>query len=334
MIPRAALRAVRFSPPRAVTRHCIPPIASTSQWIRHYANNNRPPQKPDQGTKINNGKSESPVNPKQQPEFDAEATPERNTAPTTEQPPEQPQKPLPDLRQGIPSTFEAEFLRDSANGKAGAKPDDHHNITEDPEREPSPGGAGGREGGELPKSAYETSTDRRRNRLANYGYIGTAVFGIISAVYLGRDWDSEEEEKAHPEAPSGWGVGLMYGRARARLNSQMGYYTEPTFPKLLPDVDPAPPLTLVLSLEDLLVHSEWTAQHGWRTAKRPGVDYFLRYLTQYYELVIFTSVRSMDADPVIRKLDPFGVVQWPLFREATRYEKGEYIKVAWIPPKF
>ena len=120
---------------------------------------------------------------------------------------------------------------------------------------------------------------------------------------------------------------LMYDRARARLSSQMGYYTEPTFPKLLPDLDPAPPYTLVLSLEDLLVHSEWTREHGWRTAKRPGVDYFLRYLSQYYELVIFTSLPSTSADPVIRKLDPFRVVMWPLFREATRYEKGEYIKV-------
>ena len=85
-------------------------------------------------------------------------------------------------------------------------------------------------------------------------------------------------------------------------------------------------MTLVLSLEDLLVHSEWSTKHGWRTAKRPGVDYFLRYLSQYYELVIFTTVRSTDADPIIRKLDPFRIVMWPLYREATRYENGEYVK--------
>ena len=30
-------------------------------------------------------------------------------------------------------------------------------------------------------------------------------------------------------------------------------------------------------------------QHGWRTAKRPGVDYFLAYLSQFYEVVIFTT---------------------------------------------
>lgn len=79
--------------------------------------------------------------------------------------------------------------------------------------------------------------------------------------------------------------------------------------------------------EDLLVHSEWTREHGWRVAKRPGVDYFLRYLNQYYELVLFTSVPSMMADQVLRKLDPFRIIRWPLFREATKYKDGEYVKV-------
>lgn len=44
------------------------------------------------------------------------------------------------------------------------------------------------------------------------------------------------------------------------------------------------PYTLILDLEGLLVHAEWTREHGWRTAKRPGVDYFLLYLSQFYEV--------------------------------------------------
>jgi import inner membrane translocase subunit TIM50 len=129
----------------------------------------------------------------------------------------------------------------------------------------------------------------------------------------------------------------MYARAVARINGQKAYYTEPTFQKLLPDKDKipggVPELTLVLSLEDLLLHSEWSTKHGYRLAKRPGLDYFLRYLSSQYELVIFTTVKNMDADPIIRKLDPFRLVMWPLFREATRFEKGEYIKVRHsLPP--
>lgn len=58
----------------------------------------------------------------------------------------------------------------------------------------------------------------------------------------------------------------------------------------------------------MLVHSSWDVsscapsraetvadpfglqiEHGWRTAKRPGADYFLAYLSQFYEIVLFTT---------------------------------------------
>jgi len=331
MLPRAAFRALRTRPATSVPRTTAP-LAATSpaRWARSYADTKKPNDK----TNTFN-ENTKPVSPDTQPEFDTQATPEQNTAPETEpsapkeQEPQQPQKPLPDLRYGIPSTFGEEFLGQKGQAEHEAQAGHKHehnpnNITEDPDREPLPGS--GRESGELPKSAYETSTDRRRNRVANWGYASFGVFSILGALYLGRDWESEEERAAHPDAPAGWTPSAIYARAHARLNGQVSYYTEPTFPKLLPDMDPAPPMTLVLSLEDLLVHSEWTTKNGWRTAKRPGVDYFLRYLSQYYELVIFTTARSTDADPIIRKLDPFRIVMWPLFREATRYEKGEYIK--------
>ncbi|EDU43687.1 FCP1 TFIIF-interacting CTD phosphatase including NLI-interacting factor [Pyrenophora tritici-repentis] len=316
-----------------------------------------------------NKTSPNPTSPSEQPEFDSAAAPERNTTPsqpsrpvesatqaskdagsdaamgeqaemsgpkspaentdpTTESPEsQQPQKPLPDLRYGIPSTFAEEHAE--ASGKAKRDPNDPNQLPDDA----IPGAAGGREGGgggELPKSAYETSTDRRRNRVANWSYLAMLLFGTTGAVFMGRNWENEEEEAAHIDAPNGWSLGAMYARAAARINGQKAYYTEPTFQKLLPDKDKipggAPELTLVLSLEDLLLHSEWTTKHGYRLAKRPGLDYFLRYLSSQYELVIFTSVKSMDADPIIRKLDPFRLVMWPLFREATRFEKGEYIK--------
>jgi len=157
-------------------------------------------------------------------------------------------------------------------------------------------------------------------------YASFALLAVVGTVSLGQNWETDEEERKHPDAPSGWNLSHFYQRATARLADQMGYYTEPTFPKLLPVIDPAPPYTLVLSLEDLMIHSEWTRKDGWRMAKRPGIDYFLRYLSQYYELVIFTTLPFAQADPVIRKLDPFRIVMWPLFREATRYEKGEYVK--------
>jgi import inner membrane translocase subunit TIM50 len=91
------------------------------------------------------------------------------------------------------------------------------------------------------------------------------------------------------------------------------YFNKPVWSELLPPPLPAPlqkPYTLLLSIDDLLVTSTWDVrffsllscfsilvaysfwlqrQHGWRTAKRPGVDYFLAYISQFYEVVIFTT---------------------------------------------
>jgi import inner membrane translocase subunit TIM50 len=368
MLPRAAIRALRVRPALAAPR--IAPITSSAQWRRAYAKKTGQDNTYKQSDPIRfdeeNKARPNPVNPAEQPEFtetwstpgdnttptsntrprpasatqtvnkaaeqaqgteeelSGPKTPAENTDPTTESPdaqPQEPQKPLPDLRFGIPSTFDAE---QEAKSNPKREPNDP-NAADEPE--PAFGGAGGRE---LPKSAYETSTDRRRNRVANWGYLATLLFGTVGAAYMGRPWE-DDEEKAHPDIGNGWTPGLMYARAAARINGQKAYYTEPTFQKLLPDKDKipggAPELTLVLSLEDLLLHSEWSTKHGYRLAKRPGLDYFLRYLSSQYELVIFTSVKSMDADPIIRKLDPFRLVMWPLFREATRFENGEYIKV-------
>lgn len=226
---------------------------------------------------------------------------------------------LPDLTQGIPSTLDAE-LASASFTKADPS---SLNITE------APSAAGGQGGGDLPKEAYVSSFERRRNLWARWFYISAFTAFTTTAVFLGRNWETEEEERLHRDAPSGWSFKLFWKRIVARYDSQLDYYNEPAFPKLLPDTDPMfeRPYTLVLSLEDMLVHSEWSREHGWRMAKRPGVDYFLRYLSQYYELVIFTSVPSMLGGPIKTKLDPYSIVMWPLFREATRYKDGEYIKV-------
>ncbi|MCJ1251018.1 mitochondrial inner membrane protein required for protein import [Trapelia coarctata] len=227
---------------------------------------------------------------------------------------EEVQIPLHDLTKGIPSTLDAELEAASSNK---THPNDLTSAS-----------SGGRGDRQMPASAYITSAERRRNRFYSWMFAGMFLFAFTGPIYLGRNWETDEEERKHADAPSGWGLGLFYNRMKARLADTLDYYNEPTFPKLLPNPDPTweRPYTLVLSLEDLLLHSEWTREHGWRMAKRPGVDYFLRYLSQYYELVIFTSVASMNADPVIRKLDPYRIIMWPLFREATRYKDGEYIK--------
>jgi import inner membrane translocase subunit TIM50 len=317
-------------------------IASSTQWTRGLAGNKpgQPPNPPTgfaQGRKATGaalpfGTSKSKGDEKaggatsrqtgpevsaQQPE---ESAPQNESSSANE--PAQPFK-LPDLRGGLPSTLEFETTGSTASESAASA----LNLTEDPNK---PAGSGGRgPKGELPASAYVSSSEKKRARVANYMYGAFFASCVAGYVYLGRNWESEEEERQHADAPSGWSFGAMWARFRARTGDQLNYYSEPAFKKLLPDVDPSfeRPYTLVLSLEDLLIHSEWSREHGWRRAKRPGVDYFLRYLSQYYELVIFTTVPWAVGEPVIRKLDPYHIVTWPLYREATMYRNGDYVKV-------
>ncbi|SCU84962.1 LADA_0D04918g1_1 [Lachancea dasiensis] len=180
------------------------------------------------------------------------------------------------------------------------------------------------------KRRRQTSTDIKRERYANWFYIGSFAALAGGAAYLARDWEDSEAEELKREADNGYTPELMYKRSKARFNSLFSYFQEPPFPDLLPPPPPPPyqrPLTLVLSLEDVLVHSEWTKEHGWRTAKRPGLDYFLGYLSQYYEIVLFSSNYMMYSEKVAEKLDPIhAFITYNLYKEHCLYKDGVHIK--------
>lgn len=187
-------------------------------------------------------------------------------------------------------------------------------------------------GGARKKEEHVTSQMKRRERNASIMFFLASLGLVGQIVYLGRNWDDEEEAKRHADIPDGLSIGLFYARAKARINDFVNYFQEPAFDKLLPDPIPDPayqrPYTLVLSLEDLLVHTEWDSKKGWRMAKRPGLDYFLGYLFQYYELVVFTDLPAATAMPMVQKINEYpGYIMHALFRDSCLYEKGKYIKV-------
>lgn len=176
----------------------------------------------------------------------------------------------------------------------------------------------------------QSSTDIKRERYANIFYLGFLVTGLGSAAYLARDWEESEDPKIREDIPNGYTLDLLWKRFNARFNSIFTYFQEPPFPDLLPDSPPEPykrPLTLVLTLEDLLIHSEWSSQNGWKTAKRPGVDYFLGYLSQYYEIVLFSSNYMMYSEKIVEKLDPLrAYISYQLYKEHCLYKDGAHIK--------
>lgn len=204
-------------------------------------------------------------------------------------------------------------------------------------RKATPATGGGGKGGEgLPKSAYVSSTDRKRERLARLMFATFLAAVIGGGIYLGRDLSEFEQTIYDPATvPNGWSISAMYARIKARVQNVLDFYNEPPFEKLLPDPHPeyARPYTLVIALEDLCVHSTWDREHGWRIAKRPGLDYFLAYLFQAYEIVVFTNQHDQIAAPIIQKMDPYpGYIMFPLFRSHTRYKDGKYIKVCFLLP--
>ncbi|RTE70066.1 Mitochondrial import inner membrane translocase subunit TIM50 [Fusarium euwallaceae] len=320
---RLGLTAARLSRPAASPALRIRPAAAApvfvSPWLRAYSK--------DKGPSSQSPPNETNKKPAQ-PQNDADAAANENAAKSSEQnvdkageqSPEAPKEgeqipfhKLPDLTQGIPSTLEYEMEGDKK------KPSQ---ALQELEEEAS-GGRGGRE-----RSEYVSTSDRNRKWWTRFMLVATAAGGTLAVLYMGRNWEDTIEADRHSDIPNGPGLGLWWKRAKARMTESVTYYQEPSFEKLLPDPDPTfeRPYTLCLSLDNLLVHSEWTREHGWRIAKRPGMDYFIRYLSQYYELVLFTTVPFATGEPLLRKLDPFRFILWPLYREATKFEDGEVVK--------
>ncbi|CEG36520.1 mitochondrial import inner membrane translocase subunit tim50 [Plasmopara halstedii] len=126
-------------------------------------------------------------------------------------------------------------------------------------------------------------------------------------------------------------LGDIYTYIAKKVEEAVKPFTDPSRQKLLPDwpipqvpADTPPVPVLVLDLEDTLVHSEWSRKHGWRHAKRPGVDEFLETLCQYYEIVIFSQ--NYGAEEIVQKLDPKQCALHILSRDATRYLNGAHVK--------
>ncbi|WWC67345.1 uncharacterized protein I206_101253 [Kwoniella pini CBS 10737] len=165
-----------------------------------------------------------------------------------------------------------------------------------------------------------SSGDKRRRMYMRYGYGALAIGGIAALITQGGGEESTitQSQESFPT------------RIKNNFSEMLDYFNKPAFKTLLPDPLPPPhqrPYTLVIDLEGLLVHSSWDRTSGWRTAKRPGVDYFLGYLSQFYEIVLFTSQPLYTAAPVAEKLDPYqAFLPYRLFREATRYVNGKVVK--------
>ncbi|KAH9833590.1 NIF-domain-containing protein [Rhodofomes roseus] len=173
-----------------------------------------------------------------------------------------------------------------------------------------------------------SSIERRRRMLARGALAAFLVGAGVQTWLMGREWEEwelKERRMKIEDAPS-----TRWGRTKSRFTQMFDFFTEPLWPELLPDPHPSipqKPYTLLVSIDDLLVTSTWDRQHGWRTAKRPGVDYFIAYLSQFYEVVVFTTQYNYTATPILDKLDPYQFfITYRLYRDACRSVNGQPVK--------
>lgn len=98
---------------------------------------------------------------------------------------------------------------------------------------------------------------------------------------------------------------------------------------------------LVLDMDETLIHSSFkevedadfvipiiidNQVHNVYVLKRPGVDEFMKKMSELYEVVVFTASLATYADPVLDHLDIHNAVDHRLFRESCCNHMGNFVK--------
>lgn len=176
----------------------------------------------------------------------------------------------------------------------------------------------------------QSTLDKKKDFYSKLFWSGLGLYLVGFGAYLSREYDPDTEADLYDEAEQGYSPLNVLSRFKKRVIGVSEVFNEPAYDVLLPPMakDPyRPAMTLVVELDDLLVHSNWNYRKGWQTAKRPGVDYFLGYLSQYYEIVIFSKSSMAFAETTVAKLDPYhAFVSYSLFKEVCRSKDGHLIK--------
>ncbi|XVF25587.1 hypothetical protein REPUB_Repub13aG0224800 [Reevesia pubescens] len=110
---------------------------------------------------------------------------------------------------------------------------------------------------------------------------------------------------------------------------------------LLPPLDSDKKGTIVLDLDETLVHSclEPPPRYDFSVSrimdgatinfyvlKRPGVDEFLEIISKEYEVVVFTAGHEAYASKVIDSIDPKGFISHRLYRHSCKHVRGKFMK--------
>lgn len=96
---------------------------------------------------------------------------------------------------------------------------------------------------------------------------------------------------------------------------------------LLPPIRKDREYTLVLDLDETLIHFEEESPGKGSFKKRPHASHFLSEVSRYYEVVIFTAGLQNYADLIIDDLDRKGIwITHRLYRHHTTFQNDTYLK--------
>lgn len=151
-------------------------------------------------------------------------------------------------------------------------------------------------------------------------------------------------KSAEPEAPlASAGSSSISGQA------------QPKYEGILPPQDPAHRgrMTVVLDMDETLLHSQFETKNTYRQEeeresttrsadfkfqlrldadsppetvkvfKRPGLDNFLKTLSEHFEVVVFTAAVPLYAKPVLDRADKTGCIRHRLYRSSTVTFRGQ-----------
>ncbi|KAJ1729862.1 mitochondrial inner membrane protein required for protein import, partial [Coemansia biformis] len=170
--------------------------------------------------------------------------------------------------------------------------------------------------------------DEPKIRAAKFIATGLAFGLLIGGVgYYGRPYSRAEVDRGLADDPGHGQLQQLWRRVVRRMGKAFSFLSEPATEKLLPDTNEyAMPYTLVLNLDDMLIHMDWTKEHGWRIAKRPGLDHFLAYMASMFEVVIFSTQPSHSGMVVMERLDPLEFAPYRLYKDHMRNVDGKNYK--------
>lgn len=185
-----------------------------------------------------------------------------------------------------------------------------------------------------PQQPNESKSPEKENEEANkqpnnstkWSLFGLACMFGFGALFAITEFGPPERDDQGAEIPDQYSSQPAYlaylSRTRDALLAWKTKIKEPSREKLLPDPLKypyhQPAYTILIELNGLLTHPDWSFKSGWRFKKRQFVDYFIQACGYpNAELILFTQETGASAEPIIESLDRQGSIIYRLYRDST-----------------